>query len=204
MFVLCDNGIITLLQKTNKKYEIANTYRDPEETFKFTNIQSKNNILFAGVKNSHYIFVFDIETSELLDVLQGPNTGQDHIKLKENTLISLSDKGDAYIWKNIKEQKIHNVMKNFIEIKESVNYVEKESEFDLPNQQKNSLLENGDVVDLFPVFETPDSLIEDIVPKISYDETESIDIEDPYKSTIKDSILKETEHHQLTISFENI
>lgn len=95
-------------------------------------------------------------------------------------------------------------MKNFIEIKESVNYVEKESEFDLPNQQKNSLLENGDVVDLFPVLENPDSLIEDIVPKISYDETESIDIEDPYKSTIKDSILKETEHHQLTISFENI
>tara|TARA_B110000046_G_C12946625_1_gene378276 strand:+ start:259 stop:1143 length:885 start_codon:yes stop_codon:yes gene_type:complete len=134
-----DTGLETTVLKNRRQFENDHS----QSSWESACVAFDNKFVYAASSTaSHEVHCWNLKTLELTRVLEGPNEAKGLIRScyhpKRPLMIGVGANGIMYVWAKVYEESWTAFQPDFQELKENREYIEREDEFDIKDEEENN------------------------------------------------------------------
>ena len=134
-----DTGLETTVLKNRRQFENEHS----QSSWESACVAFDNKFVYAASSTaSHEVHCWNLKTLELTRVLEGPNEAKGLIRScyhpKRPLMIGVGANGIMYVWAKVYEESWTAFQPDFQELKENREYIEREDEFDIKDEEENN------------------------------------------------------------------
>ena len=134
-----DTSLETTVLKNRRQFENEHS----QSSWESACVAFDNKFVYAASSTaSHEVHCWNLKTLELTRVLEGPNEAKGLIRScyhpKRPLMIGVGANGIMYVWAKVYEESWTAFQPDFQELKENREYIEREDEFDIKDEEENN------------------------------------------------------------------
>jgi COMPASS component SWD1 len=133
-----DTSLLETVLKNRRQFENEHS----QSSWESACVAFDNKFVYAASSTaSHEVHCWNLKTLELTRVLEGPNEAKGLIRScyhpKRHLMIGVGANGIMYVWAKVYEESWTAFQPDFQELKENREYIEREDEFDIKDEEEN-------------------------------------------------------------------
>ncbi|CAL6438340.1 unnamed protein product [Bathycoccus prasinos] len=133
-----DTSLLETVLKNRRQFENEHS----QSSWESACVAFDNKFVYAASSTaSHEVHCWNLKTLELTRVLEGPNEAKGLIRScyhpKRPLMIGVGANGIMYVWAKVYEESWTAFQPDFKELKENREYIEREDEFDIKDEEEN-------------------------------------------------------------------
>ena len=133
-----DTSLLETVLKNRRQFENEHS----QSSWESACVAFDNKFVYAASSTaSHEVHCWNLKTLELTRVLEGPNEAKGLIRScyhpKRPLMIGVGANGIMYVWAKVYEESWTAFQPDFQELKENREYIEREDEFDIKDEEEN-------------------------------------------------------------------
>ena len=134
-----DTSLLETVLKNRRQFENEHS----QSSWESACVAFDNKFVYAASSTaSHEVHCWNLKTLELTRVLEGPNEAKGLIRScyhpKRPLMIGVGANGIMYVWAKVYEESWTAFQPDFQELKENREYIEREDEFDIKDEEENN------------------------------------------------------------------